>query len=124
MKKLSIVIFTLSILMLSPFFGVNEAAAAAKVSQTVLSTSETSDTTSRITVTDKKMYIDVNNFGNKTIKYTIFKKGVSYLSGVLEPGKRYTNTKLSVANSDYSVRIYCGVYSRTTGCSAGATIGD
>lgn len=122
MKKIAIVLFTITTLILSSVINITEADAATS-SSAVLTTNQTSSSTSRISVTN---YMDITiwNYGVKTIKYTIFKSGVAYSSGTVAASDRYINSKLSLPNGDYSVRLYCGVYSRTTGCAANVNISD
>jgi hypothetical protein len=97
------------------FTGVDEAAAASKGG--VLNDSQTSATTKRITVKNGKLGITINNLRSKDVKYTIFKNGKAHLSDIVK-GNKGTVRTINVPNGQYSLRVYCGVYTRTTGCAS------
>lgn len=120
-KKIITLLFVLGVLFSSSAFGLNQAKAATLATDW-LALSETSSSTSRIDVTGS-MNVYVKNWGSKDIKYTIFKSGVSYISGVVKAGDYYRGT-ISLPNDEYSLRMYCGVYTRTTGCSGQSEISD
>ncbi|MEB6551139.1 hypothetical protein MXL46_19015 [Heyndrickxia sporothermodurans] len=93
---------------------------ASDTQSAVLSTTQESSSTSRVTA-KSQLVTSVSNLGSKDIKYAIFRNGVEYLTGRLVPGDFYKGT-LNVSSGEYSLRMYCGVYSRTTGCRASTTI--
>lgn len=120
-KKVFALLFVLCVLFNTPIFGLNQALAATYDAKWLYA-SETSKSTIRIDVTGA-INVYVNNWGAKDIKYTIFQNGSAYISGVVKAGDYYRGT-ISVPNGQYSLRMYCGVYSSTTGCSAQTEISD
>lgn len=71
---------------------------------------------------NKTIVLDLKNYYSKTVRYTVLKNGSSYISGTVKGRDLYYNQSISVPSGDYSVRVYCGVNTTTTGCLAGATI--
>ncbi|MGG5791014.1 hypothetical protein ACQ3VH_28955, partial [Bacillus pretiosus] len=122
MRKVIAGLFVAVTALSAPFVGFSEASAAS-ASNAVLQASQTSSSTSRITV-NSSMKIVVQNWGTKDIGYTIFKRGSVYATGNLKGGKSYNNT-ISLPKDDYSVRLYCGGPSGgSTGCSGQVSIAN
>lgn len=114
-KKGTILLAVTLLTIVTLFTGVDETEAASKGG--VLNPSQKSATTQRITVKNGKLQIAVNNLRAKDVKYTIFKNGNAYLTGVVK-GNKSTVRTINVPNDQYSLRVYCGVYTSTTGCSS------
>ena len=125
MKKV-LTIFTLAIIVLVGSFTTASAASAASKS-TTLSSSEPTDTTSRITLgSGKKLYISVANYwySDEIVKWTIFKNGDAHMTGLTNPNKvsSYTYSASELGTGEYSLRLYCGTYGGLKGCDAEGTL--
>lgn len=95
---------------------------------TVLSSTETTDTTSRIYVNGTKhaglhINLEIDKFGPRgTLVYTLFKDGKYYQTYVAyTKGSKYQGPKLQ--QGEYSLRLYCGNPDELEkGCVARASI--
>lgn len=109
------------------FFGSLGANASAASVTTSLGPTETTDTTSRITLgSGQKLTITVGNYwySDHTIKWTIFKNGSAYLSGLraVNGTTQLTYTTADIGTGQYSLRLYCGTYGGLTGCEGQGTL--
>ena len=123
MKKLISTVLALVLTVVSLGF-VNEASAAPYENSSVgLSTSETSDTTSRITANGIGRW-NVVNTGNYNVSFRVFKNGVALFNGAyttVAPGASNGTSFSTTPDAGYSLRIYCKS-SSGIGCQASRVI--
>lgn len=126
MKK-HLILFASVVVILFGTFLTDASAASAAYREVNLSSSETTDTTSRLTFSSGKLYVTVSNYwySGDTVKYTIFKNGNAYVTGTVGRNSTtsYSRSISQWGSGEYSLRLYCGVYSPyDTGCSAKGTL--
>ncbi|MGF9977336.1 hypothetical protein [Viridibacillus arvi] len=122
MTKKNTITILISLLFFTSIFNFGTTNASAATQDVTLTTNQSSSSTSRVTAT-KNLLLIINNKGDKTIHYTIFKNGEAWLIGSdYFPGE-VLQDKYNVAPGEYSVRLYCGTrYTPTTGCKATGTL--
>ncbi|WP_142922605.1 hypothetical protein [Neobacillus notoginsengisoli] len=125
MKKLFMILSMAMIISVSSM-GVASAASAAS-SPVTLSPGETSDTTSRVTLSSgQSLILSVSNYwySGHNIMWTVFKNGTAFQSGLvnINSTKSYTWSASSIGTGEYSVRLYCGEYTRYTDCDGAGRI--
>ncbi|MFX8004446.1 hypothetical protein ABTK66_18895, partial [Acinetobacter baumannii] len=79
-----------------------------------------SSSTSRLKIGSSGLHILVGNYNSsKTIRWTIFKNGNAWTSGLVSAGQTYNYqfSASSISSGEYSLRLYCGKTGSNTGCS-------
>lgn len=124
MKKFSCLLFVIILTVFS--FGDKAVFAAGFENETVgLSSSNTSASTSRITVLSNEIVsYNVVNTGSQKVSFRIFKNGYAQtLYLLIPPGGSWKNSISAPQGSEYSLRIYCES-SSGTGCEATGVISN
>lgn len=124
MKKLFSVLLLLVLVVTSFGLANGEASAAASTNRVVgLSSSETSDSTTRLEGNTIGSWSVVNT-GNHNVSFRIFKNGspvVGYIT--VAPGVRNSSNFNTTPGAQYSLRIYCNS-SSGTGCGASGVLAN